>query len=223
MSPVPLVPGGFWFRVAFSCPLHRDIPLSGKKRLLDLPSPYTLPALARLEGHQAWAEARAAWNPRGLAVSISVNGRAGRQSVGTRSTVLEDRVELGIDTRDTRDIHRASRFCHWFTCQLNPGREGPVSVAVNQKPIARALADAPHARRDTIQTYGERSRTSWLVEVFFSSEALNGFDPETNRRLGLIVLVSDSERGEQSFGPGREFPVETDPSLWPVLQLEGAG
>ncbi len=57
------------------------------------------------------------------------------------------------------------------------------------------------------------------MELFFNAAALHGFDPETNRRLGLMILVSDPELGEQFLGVGREFPVETDPSLWATLEL----
>jgi len=42
--------------------------------------------------------------------------------------------------------------------------------------------------------------------------ALNGFDPETNRRLGFAHQVTDPEREDQFLGVGREFPIAEDPS-----------
>ena len=51
------------------------------------------------------------------------------------------------------------------------------------------------------------------------AEALNGFDPDTNRRLGFAYQVTDPDRGDQFLGVGREFPVAEDPSLWATLEL----
>jgi hypothetical protein len=126
-----------------------------KRRLLDLPSECILPAPVQLEGRAPWAEIRTAWNPRGLAVAVAVSGRSARR-IGDGE--LPESVQLWIDTRDTRDIHRASRFCHRFTATLAPGRNGATDVVVAQTPIHRAQADAPRAKPETIQARAERSR-----------------------------------------------------------------
>ena len=57
------------------------------------------------------------------------------------------------------------------------------------------------------------------MEMFLPAEALHGFDPETNRRLGFAYLVTDPDREDQYLTVGREFPIGEDPSLWATLEL----
>src|SRR5690349_5128250 len=110
MSTAPLIPQAFWFRLAFPCRRVEAIPRSGKGRLLDLPDSCRLPELARLEGRPSWAEVRVGWNPKGLGVAVEVSGKVGKLAHDPMMPDASDGVNLWIDTRDTRDIHRASRF-----------------------------------------------------------------------------------------------------------------
>lgn len=219
----PLIPQAFWFRMAAPCRRLEEIPRApGKGRLLELPESCTLPTLVPLDGREPWAEVRAAWNPSGLGVSVALSGKPGPLVHDPNQPDRSDGVQIWIDTRDTRDVHRASRFCHRFAATLHPGRGDGIRVDVLQRNIARALGEPPRARLDAVMTRGEaRSRPrGWLVELFFKAEALHGFDPETNRRLGFLVQVTDPDRGDQfTGGLGREFPVGEDPSLWSTLEL----
>ena len=49
--------------------------------------------------------------------------------------------------------------------------------------------------------------------------ALNGFDPDTNRRLGFAYQIADHVHDDQFLGVGREFPLGENPSLWSTLEL----
>ncbi|MHC5539632.1 hypothetical protein ACYOEI_15550, partial [Singulisphaera rosea] len=80
-------------------------------------------------------------------------------------------------------------------------------------------AEPPVPRANTISSQAERTRDGWRIEIFFSAEALHGFDPETNRRLGFAYQVSDPDLTDQFLGVGREFPVGENPSLWATLEL----
>jgi len=199
----PLLPQAFWFRLGMPCVRVEAIPRA-TGRPLDLPASCRLPEFARLEGQAPWADVRAAWNPKGLGVADAVNG-----------------LELWVDTRDTRDVHRATRFCHHFAAYLPPSSKGPIAEpVVAQQPIARALANAPSAAPKAIRAWAERLRAGgWRLEIFLSADALHGFDPDTNRRLGLYYQVIDAGLGDQFLGVGREFPVGEDPSLWATLEL----
>jgi hypothetical protein len=70
-----------------------------------------------------------------------------------------------------------------------------------------------------IQAKAERTLSGYRLELFFPAESLNGFDPETNRRLGITYHVTDPDRGEQHLVLGREFPIGEDPSLWATMLL----
>ena len=60
-------------------------------------------------------------------------------------------VHFWIDTRDTRDVSRATRFCHHFVVKLTRrGLRGKLTAEVFQRPIARAVADAPIYRGELI-------------------------------------------------------------------------
>ncbi len=214
----PLLPQAFWFRVSVPCPKVEEIPRS-QGRLLDLPESCLLPDLGELEARPSWARVRVGYNPSGLGVAFEVTDKASPISPEPERFSGFDGVQVWIDTRDTRNIHRATRFCHKFVASLTPGKGRSLEVAVAQKPIARAVADAPIAKGATIRSKAERTLSGWRLELFFPAEALHGFDPETNRRLGFYYQVTDPERGDQFLGVGREFPIGEDPSLWASLVL----
>jgi hypothetical protein len=215
----PLIPQAFWFRLALSCPRVDGIPRP-KGPLLDLPASCALPDFGALDDRSTWSEVKVAWNPAGLAVAVEVKDKPGEIRVDPSYPELKDGADLWIDTRDTRDVHRATRFCHRFSAQIVPAsNRSSLEVTVRQKTIHRALADAPTARADLIEAIALKTRTGWRTELFFRGDALNGFDPETNRRLGFYVVVTDPLRGDQFLGVGREFPFAEDPSLWATLEL----
>jgi hypothetical protein len=213
----PLLPQTFWFRLASACSRIDGLPRA-KGRLLDLPESCALPDTGALSGNPSWADVRAAWNPSGLAVAVEVKGKVGPVTRDPIGGAPGEGLTLWIDTRDTRTIHRATRFCHRFSFTLRPSRDG-LNVQVAQKPIARALADAPSADLSTVSARADLIRGGWRLEVFLPAEALNGFDPETNRRLGFAYQVSDLEREDRFLTVGRDFPIGEDPSLWAVLEL----
>jgi len=216
-----LLPQAFWFRIAAPCPRVEEMPLEDKrKRLLELPDSCTLPEGARLEGRTPWAEVRVSWNQRGLGIVVQADGLGDLKLAADRPEGFAD-VQLWVDTRDTRDVSRATRFCHRFAAAIRlrePGRKLVVDVA--QKPIARALADAPMTRSGQIESRAELTRSGWTLEVFLPAQVLNGFDPETNRRLGFAYQVSDHVREDQFLGVGRDFPIGENPSLWSTIELK---
>jgi hypothetical protein len=215
-----LLPQAFWFRMAVRCRKAEELPRgNGAKRLLDLPASCALPCGARLEGRVPWAEVRAGWNPRGLGIAVLAEGVAESQLAADRPEGFAD-VQFWVDTRDTRDVSRATRFCHRFVAQLRVRESGrKLDVQVAQRPIARALADPPMSRPGLIESRTELSRACWLLEVFLPSQVLHGFDPETNRRLGFAYQVADHVRDDQFLGVGRDFPIGENPSLWATLEL----
>jgi hypothetical protein len=216
----PLLPQAFWFRLSIPCRRIDGLPRTGPRgRLLDLPESCSLPDLSQLEGGRSWAEVRVAWSPSGLAVAIEATGNTGPMTFDEGPTLAHG-AQIWIDTRDTRGIHRASRFCHRFTVKLAPGgSRSALEVELAQRPIARAVADAPTCKIESLSARAERISGGWRLELFFPSEALHGFDPETNRRLGFAYQVSDPAREDQFLGVGREFPIGEDPSLWSTLEL----
>ncbi len=211
-----LLPAAFWFRPSLACPLIEGLPRASG-RPLDLPEICRLPVFSELDGGPSFAEVRVGWSDKGFGVAVEVT-RLGRSPM--RGPDVGNALDLWIDTRDTRDVHRGTRFCHQFACVLPElGRASGAEPAVVQQPIHRALASPPGAAPKTIRSWAERTRAGWRLEVFFQAAALNGFEPDTNRRLGFSYQVIDSVMGDQFLGVGREFPIGEDPSLWSVMEL----
>jgi hypothetical protein len=217
-----LLPQAFWFRLSVLCPRVNEIPGSNRPgRLFDLPANCAVPDLSALDGRDSWASVRVAWNPQGLGIAILATAPAGKAAASADRPEGFADVNLWIDTRDTRNVSRATRFCHRFAAAIRLQRPGRSLIAeVEQKPIARAIADPPMARSGQIESRADLSRTGWTLEVFLPAQVLNGFDPETNRRLGFAYQVSDHVREPQFMGVGRDFPIGENPSLWSTIELK---
>ena len=178
-----------------------------------------LPDLQPLENSPRWAEVRLGWNTQGLGITVSSDGVSPQQLAERRPEGFAV-AQFWIDTRDTRNVSRATRFCHRFIVRIDRGDSRVrLQAQVTQRPIARAMADAPISRGDDIPLRVELSRTGWLLELFLPTEVLNGFDPDTNRRLGFAYQIADHVREDQFLGVGRDFPIGENPSLWATLEL----
>ena len=215
---MPVVPHRFLFR--YQLAVHRvdGLPRRGSS-LLDLPAECALPDLSDLDGARPFGGLRAAWNAEGIGFSVRVSGKKMPMACDPREPAESDGLQLWIDTRPTQTIHRASRFCHYF-CVLpqGAGRRGDDAAAF-QLPIALAREDAPQARPENLRASCSRSSDGYLLETWIAAEALHGFEPESNPRLGFYYCLRDAELGEQFLSVGRELPFAHDPSLWATLEL----
>jgi hypothetical protein len=220
MPTKPLLPQVFWFRMAGQCPRVEGIPRSSESvGLLDLPAACALPEWGQLDAIAPWARVRIAWNTRGLGIAVSAQGISDEQFRRDRPEGFA-LAQFWIDTRDTRNVSRATRFCHRFVARLAPaGARRNLIVDVSQRPIARAQADAPICRPELIESRVAVDKSGWMLELFIPAQALNGFDPETNRRFGFAYQIADQVRDDQFLSVGREFPLGDNPSLWPAIEL----
>ena len=157
---------------------------------------------------QGFADVRVAWSEAGLAVSCRVEGK--RQPAWCRAERVEDSDGLIVllDTRDTRDVHLAGRFCHQFRF-LPAGGGSPVRRAAGGAPAAidRARELPRPIDAATLRVQGRLSAAGYLVEGFLPAKALTGFDPVEHPRLGFQFAVVDREKGIRPFTVGGEFPV----------------
>jgi hypothetical protein len=216
-----LLPPSFWFRLALQAPfVERIVSPSGT---VELPESCELPPLGKLEGNEQASLSRVSvgWNETGIGFLVEFSGKP--KSFSVSRPIVRDSVDVCIDTRDTRDIHRASRFCQRFTAMVTrEGRKHDLDVTLAQEAISRALADPPKADLSKAVRHAEIEKQGWRLGLFFPASCLHGFAPETNRRLGLMVRVLDPQRGMEYLGvtqPG--FPMLDDPSLWATLELIG--
>jgi hypothetical protein len=211
-----LLPTRFLFRFAASCAYEASL---GTKPAAELPVECRLPSLGELEGQRSFADVRAAWNESGLAFSVRIEGK--KHPSWCRETKLEDSdaLQLWIDTRDTHNIHRASRFCHRFIALPMGGGRAYDQPVVDQLLVDRARENANPVRPGLLKVASEKRVGGYVLSLFIPAAALTGFNPADHPRLGFTYFVFDRELGQQYFSVGSEFPFPSDPSLWGTLEL----
>ncbi len=211
-----LLPSRFLFRFAVPC-LRREPIWSANG--VELGEEYRLPALGELEGRKTFGDVRAAWSHDGLAFEVRVSGKT--HPVWCRDNRLEDSdgLQVWIDTRDTHNIHRASRFCHRFAfLPAGTGRQFAEPVA-DQVIIDRARENAKPVRPGQLGIRAEQCADGYRLAAFLPASALTGYQPDDHPRLGFTYWLFDREFGEQAFSSSSEFPFVADPSLWGTLEL----
>jgi hypothetical protein len=172
-----------------------------------------------LDGRRAFADIRAAWNDTGLAFTISVVDK--RHPLWCRESKPDDSdgLQLWIDTRDTHNIHRASRFCHRFLFLPAGGGRNYSEPVADQLLVERARENANPIRPNSLGVRSRVKADGYEMAIFVPASALTGFQPGEHPRLGFTYFLFDREFGEQSFSSGSELPFAADPSLWGTLEL----
>lgn len=213
-----LVPPEFLFHFAFDVPRIDRLPRSGK-RLLNLPPACILPPVTDLSGRPRFGELRIAWNDHGLGIAVEVEGKLDPPECDPQRPGQTDGLRVWIDTRNTQSIHRASRFCHQFEMLPTGGGESSDEAVVTQHPIARATEEPPLVDSELLPVQSTITGTGYRLEAWLPADALIGFDPASQDRLGFFFALNDLELGLQTLSIGAEFPFASDPSLWSTLQL----
>ena len=159
------------------------------------------------------------WGNTGLVVSVKVAGKS--KSLWCReSAILEsDGLQVWVDTRDTHNVHRATKFCHWFIAMPAGGgakKEKPIG---NMLKINRSREDSPTLNRQKVSVESKVTKGGYEMTLFIPSKALNGWELEEQRNFGFNFAVIDSEKGWQTLAIGPELPISEDPSLWQTIQL----
>jgi hypothetical protein len=180
---------------------------------------FQIPCFAQLSGARPFAELRMAWNAEGLAFWLEVRGK--EQAPWCRPTRVEDSdgLQFWIDTRDTHNVHRASRYCHRFIFMPSGAGRGlndPAGqlLAINRCREMPKPVDARHLR-----AHSEKRPGGYVLQGAIPGAVLTGWDPVEHGRLGFTYAVIDRELGTQTFSVGPEFPFDEDPSLWGTLEL----
>ena len=161
---------------------------------------------------------RVGWNEKALLFSIRVSGKT--QAPWCRLTHPEesDGVQVCLDTRDVRNVHRATRYCHRFAfLPAGNGTDGK-EPAVLWFPIHRAKGHPNAVAVERIAVQSEIFPDGYRIAAKIPSDVLTGYDPDEHSRLGFHYSIVDKEYGNQPFLVGSPFPHDQDPSLWGTLE-----
>lgn len=211
-----LLPKRFLFRFAVPCLYHDPLwTVEGA----DLDDKYRLAPLAELEEQAGTADVRVAWSEAGLALSARIEGK--RQPPWCRASRPEDSdgIQVWIDTRDVRNIHRAGRFCHRFIFLPSGGGRRLDEPVAQWLSINRAREQPRPISPEQLKVRSEKRVHGYVLESLIPAEVLTGFDPQEHPRLGFTYAVIDRELGEKTLSVGDPMPYQEDPSLWATLEL----
>ena len=203
-----------FFSFAWQCP-YRKVPPTIDGDLKDWNGSFKMPDLMALDGREAFSDVYAAWNERGLYFAVHVRKAAGA-NVDRRRPLQGDGMQIWVDTRNVRNVHRASRYCHHFYFLPGTGR---LKSRGGQKRIRRARAHSRQCESSVLQVASDTSGTGYRLEAHLPAKALTGFDPEENRLLGFTYLLQDRRQGRQFWSADEPLPVSYDPSLWGTIEL----
>lgn len=214
----PLIAPTFLFRFSVPCRYKQTI---WTKEGSSLTPDYQLPKLGSLNGRKEFAELRAAWSDKGISFQLIVKGKS--EPPMTNSTRIEasDALGIWIDTRNTQNIHRASRFCHRFV--FLPGGGG----GARKDDEAYGFMMRINRAKDDPKTYGtqllpakcEVKKRGYVLDAVVPAQMLYGYDPSEHSKIGFFYAVSDLQLGWNTWFHGPDFPFAEDPSLWGTLEL----
>ncbi|MFO0905354.1 MAG: hypothetical protein U0939_20265 [Pirellulales bacterium] len=210
----------FLFRFAVPCREASELSLAAAA---ELDESHRIPSFSELEGRKAFADLRMAWHEDGLLVRVHVTGKT--QPAWCKSTRIDDSdgLQLWLDTRDTHDLHRATRFCHRIALLPFGAGRGQREPKAGLVAINRAR-ESPRPMEDSaIEAASVAEANGYRLWARITGSALTGYDGGEHRKLGFFFAVMDRELGWQTLSLGPELPVAEDPSLWGTLDLvEGA-
>ncbi len=210
----PLVPAAFLFRFSLPCYEVEQCSLE-----VELGKKHRLASFGELDGRPTFADLRLGWHRDGLVVSLRLNGKQQPPWCQEARPTESDHLSLFIDTRNTQNIHRATRFCHHFIIMPRgggPRLEQPVALLSN---IPRARENPQPVAGNVIKVRSEKRIDGYLLQAVLPTTAFTGFDPEEHEALGFCYSILDRELGVQTFAIPESYPIDMDPSLWGTLQL----
>ena len=175
---------------------------------------YLVPPLVQLEGEEPLADVYWAWNEDGFYAAFDVPNRHGRLHCDPKQWWKHDGLRLCIDTRDARDIKRATRFCHFFyLLPVGGGADGKRPVVGTHR-MSRAKEPPPAVDVSLIKVDAAVRRDGYSLEVALPAACLSGWDPVEHPRIGVYYKVKDAQLGSQHLSADDELGWNVDPSTW---------
>jgi len=220
MSDERLIPPTMLYRFAIPCKQVDE--QWNNKSGVELDEAYRVPSMSHLDGKPAFAEIRIGWNEAGLFFQVDVEKK--QQSLWCRETQLmdSDGFQVWVDTRNTQNVHRATRYCHWFLFLPTGGGSKRESAHATMLRINRSKDDPKTLNQVQPKIVAKQKLGGYTMKILIPKMAMDGWNPEEHPKLGFNYAVIDRELGNQTLSVGTEFPVAEDPSLWQTLVLKTA-
>lgn len=181
---------------------------------------YRLPFFGEFDDQNLYADVRMGWRPDGLLCTCDVTDK--KKSLWCRGTQLleSDSLQLWIDTRNTQNVHRATKYCHWFLFMPTGSGGAKDQPLATMLKINRSKEDPGTMNRSPISIASKVTAKGYSMKAFIPAACMNGWDTDEHRKIGFSVAVVDREFGWQTLAAGPELPIAEDPSLWHTLELK---
>jgi len=212
-----MFPKPFLYRFRFPCEYVAATDVAALNEI------HQLPNVNQLEGadlrDKLPYDFRIGWHETGLSFALTVSNK--KQSLWCRSTQPDesDGIQICLDTRDIKDIHRASRFCHRLLFMPIGGGRDQSHPTAFWLPIHRAKEHPNSIDLSQIKMQSQISADGYQLAVFLPGKVLTGFEPEEYPNLGFHFVVIDREYGNSYFLISPPLPHDQDPSLWGTLTM----
>lgn len=223
MERKDMFPKKFLFRFRFPCLQTSNL---WSPKGVELNGQYRIPGVDALEnnvGHENSSspyELRMAWNPGGLALSLVVTGKKQRPWCRPVHPEESDGLHICLDTRDVKDVHRATRFCHRLVFLPTGSGGSQVNPQVFWLPIHRAKGHPNPIDTGQIKIRSSLTTDGYRLDTMIPGDVLTGFEPQEYPNLGFHFVLVDREQGNRYFLVEPPFPHDQDPSLWGTLELQ---
>ncbi len=217
-SKPKLIPASYLFRL--SLPLYYRETIW--KKGITLEPRYEIPQFQTLDQDQARENPLStciAWSEEGLTFQFTVSGK--KQKPHCRITDLEqsDSIEIFVDTRNTKTVHRATRFCHRFLFLPSGGGVNGKEPYGSMLKIRLARGEPTAIGQFQPQVVCQNKRNGYQLSCHLPKKFLEGWQPQEQPEIGFYFLLRDQELGVVSMTYDAALPVNEDPSLWPTAFL----
>ncbi|MDD3589136.1 MAG: hypothetical protein PHO46_02525 [Thermoguttaceae bacterium] len=164
---------------------------------------------------------RFAWAKEGFFFTV-VLAKKKRQPFWTHSALqAADCVRLCIDTRDIKDVHRGTKFCHKLLFYPFVGESANAAGPMAQwAPVNRAKASPNSVDVSEFSLCSQLRDDGYAFSAFIPGATLTGYDYDEFNRIGLHYIVRDSTHGAFVLQYADPAPCEEDPGLWASFALE---
>jgi hypothetical protein len=176
--------------------------------------PYLVPPLVEIEDVAPFADVYFGWNDDGFYAGFDVPDRTSRPQCDPTHWWKKNGFRLCLDTRDTRDIKRATRFCHFFYLLPTGGGSSGKLPVVGSHRMNRAKEPPPEVDLSKIKIASHVTRKGYSLEVAIPAACLHGWDPAEHPRVGIFYKVKDSQFGAQHLSADDDLGWNADPSTW---------
>lgn len=164
-------------------------------------------------------DTRIAWSEEGLTFQFQLRGKLRRPYCRLSDLEHSDGIEIYVDTRNTKNVHRATRYCHRFV--FLPGGGGPGEKDPYGSMLKINMARGEPATMGAYQPHVEckLSSTGYRLTCHLSRQYLEGWSPSEQPEVGIFFHLRDAEMGHICLAYDKQLPVGEDPSLWPTAFL----